>query len=118
MVPTAVHIIGEGAEQNLFAGLRGPPNCLFVLGIEQEYLRKMCRMSQTWTNVVVKVLQYLTLSGPNYPRPTHLIYYTYKISLKLRRTMTQSICLSRHSKIVTEGLWMRLLQSSILPLAN
>ena len=51
MVPTAVHITGEDAEQNLFAGLRGPPIYLFVLGIEQEYLRKTCRMSQTWTNV-------------------------------------------------------------------
>jgi hypothetical protein len=51
-VPTAVHITGEGAEQNLFAGPRDLPSYLFVLDIEQEYLRRMCRTSQTWTKLV------------------------------------------------------------------
>jgi 16S rRNA A1518/A1519 N6-dimethyltransferase RsmA/KsgA/DIM1 with predicted DNA glycosylase/AP lyase activity len=54
-VPTAVHITGEGVVQNLFAGPREPPSYLFVLDIEQEYLRRMCRTSQTWT-MLVRVL--------------------------------------------------------------
>ena len=47
---TAVRTTGEDVEQSLFEGRGVPLSYLFVLGIMQGHLHKLCRTLQTWAN--------------------------------------------------------------------